>query len=196
MRTGGRTRFFISPGFLLTAALLFYLDGTVIFWALGAAALHELGHFWAISVLGGRVKSLRLTMVGAAMELDCGKPLSYWGEFLSALAGPAMSFLATWCGAKLGLFLFAGLSLSLGIFNLLPVKQLDGGRCLYALMSCWRGPEAGERALFTAGCLTISALLGAAVGVLKLYGNFTLTLMSLWLICGMLAEKQGGKVRI
>lgn len=196
MRKSQRIRFHISPGFLLTAALLFYLDGNVIFWALGAAALHELGHFLAICLLGGRVKSLRLTVVGAAMELDGGKPLSYFGEFMAALCGPAVSFLAAWCGARLGLFLFAGLSLALGIFNLLPVKQLDGGRCLYALTAWWRGPEAGERALFFAGCLTISALLGAAVGVLKLYGNFTLLLMSLWLICGMLGEKQREKVRI
>ncbi|MEG1746910.1 MAG: site-2 protease family protein [Oscillospiraceae bacterium] len=190
MRKRERTRFEVSPGFLLTAALLFYLDGTVVFWAFGAAALHELGHFLAIKLLGGRVMSLRLTMVGAAMELDRGRQLSYPREFLAALCGPAVSFLTAWGGAKVGLFLFAGLSLALGIFNLLPVKQLDGGRCLYALMAWWRGPEAGERALFFAGCLTVSALLGAGVGVLKLYGNFTLLLMSLWLLLGMVERNR------
>ncbi|MEG1578276.1 MAG: site-2 protease family protein [Oscillospiraceae bacterium] len=190
MKKTGEMRFLISPGFLLTSALLFYLDGSVVFWVFGAAVLHELGHLMAVYLLGGRAKSLRLTMIGAAIELDGSRQLSYPGEFLSALAGPAVSFLAAWCGARLGLFLFAGLSLALGIFNLLPVKQLDGGRCLYALTAWWRGPEEGERALFFTGCLTISALLGAGVGVLKLYGNFTLLLMSLWLLLGMVERNR------
>ena len=60
-----------SGGFLLLTATLYYLDGDgVVAWALLACALHELGHYAAVRLLGGRVEFLRLTCVGAEMRLE------------------------------------------------------------------------------------------------------------------------------
>ena len=49
----------ITAGALLLWTLLYYLDsGTLVLQALAACALHELGHYAAIRLLGGRVARL------------------------------------------------------------------------------------------------------------------------------------------
>ena len=73
----------ISGGFLLVAALLFYLDTeNLLFWAAAACALHELGHGLAIRCLGGRVALLRLTCVGAELKLSARYPMGYGRQLM------------------------------------------------------------------------------------------------------------------
>src|SRR5699024_11449847 len=76
-----------SGGFFLLLAWMNYLDRQCLVpMALLACLLHELGHYVAITWLGGGVKLIRLTAVGAEMVLD--RPLGYWQEGVAALAGP------------------------------------------------------------------------------------------------------------
>jgi len=177
----------ISPGFWLVAALLWYLDDQGIFlWALGACALHEAGHIWAVRALGGQVRRLRLTAAGAEL---CLGPLSNGGLLLAALAGPAANLLATLAGARLGrylgpgAYLFAGLDLGLCLFNLLPVTCLDGGRALRALAALLWGEEAGARAAEVLSALTVAGLLSGGIGLFLYSGGrrFTLLLAGAWL---------------
>ena len=113
----------VSGGFLLVLAMLYYWDGQgILIWALAACGVHELGHWAAIRLLGGRVTLLRLTCVGAEMRLSARYPLSWGRQLLAALAGPAVSLLTAWAAARMAggreaLFLFAGLNLALGLFN-------------------------------------------------------------------------------
>ena len=142
--TGG---FWLILGALLLAASL-----RLLFWAAVAAAVHELGHVAAVRALGGRVGSFRLTGVGAVIQPRRERMFSYGEECLVALAGPAASVLlaigaATW-GRHFGgadAYLLTGVSLALGVFNLLPIGPLDGGRILRAVASRWAGPDAGDR---------------------------------------------------
>ena len=116
----------VTGGFLLLTAWLNYLDRQgVVPLALLACALHELGHWAALRALGARVRRVRLTAVGAEMEVD--RTLSYGGELLAALAGPGANLaLALAFSPLTGGGLFAGLNLALACFNLLPVGQMDG----------------------------------------------------------------------
>ena len=58
-----------------------------------------------------------------------------------------------------------GANLTLGAFNLLPIRPLDGGAAL-ELLTAWRfGPAAGERAARTCGALCAAAL---SAGLLRL----------------------------
>ena len=105
-----RSRLAISPGFLVLLGLLFYLDQGVDLLGAGllACALHELGHWLAIRLLGGRIARLRLTAVGAELALDGTRPLSYGRECIAALAGPASSLLTAELAARGRLFLQIG----------------------------------------------------------------------------------------
>ena len=127
----GRGRITVTPGFLFLMAWCNYADQQgLLLPALAGCALHELGHLAAIWGLGGSVRRLRLTAVGAEIQME--RPMSYPGELAAALAGPAANLAAAWlCCRAEGGALFAGLNLALGCFNLLPVGRLDGGRALH-----------------------------------------------------------------
>ena len=76
-----------TAGFFLLIAWVNYWDSQLLVpQALLACVLHELGHYVAITWLGGGVKLIRLTAVGAEMVLD--RPLGYWQEGVAALENP------------------------------------------------------------------------------------------------------------
>lgn len=177
----------MSPGFLVLLGLLYYLDEDLglLGWALAACALHELGHVAAVSLLGGGVKELHLTAVGAELTLDRARLLSYGQEVLAVLAGPCASLLTAVLAAAAGQFLLAGLSLGQGLFNLLPVLPLDGGRALLLLASR-RGGEGAQRALCGLSAVLSGLLLGGGLILLRVFGNPALLVTAGWLTAGQL----------
>lgn len=184
----------LSGGFLLAAALLFYLDTeNLLPWAALAAGLHELGHFAAARALGGRVSCLRLTVTGGNMELDGRRSLTYAGELCAILAGPAANLVLALLAARLGErwgpgYLLAGLSLSLGWFNLLPVYPLDGGRALALILSGFLSEPLAGRCVRCCTLACTSALLALGGTLLCRGGGPTLLLMGVWLLAGGLKE--------
>ncbi len=174
----------ITGGFLLLAAWLNYLDRSFLVpEAMLACALHELGHYLAIRLLGGDVKIIRLTAIGAEMVLD--RPLGYWQEGLSALAGPGVNLLLALlaCGWEGGL-VFAGLNLALALFNLAPMGRLDGGRVLYCVLALLFGPGLAGWAGRWLDRICTAALLGAGL-ILAGIGNFTLLMAAIWLLAAL-----------
>lgn len=187
----------VSPAFLLLAAWLLYHDRQgIVFPALLACCLHEAGHVLAIRLVSGNIKQFNITVVGA--ELVLLHPLSYGRELLSAAAGPGMDLLLAalirghWP-------LFTGLNLALAIFNLLPLRRLDGGRMLRCCLSMALGPEGADRAaqLLNRGLAGLLLLLGLWAALRG--GNPTLLLTALWLCAadlGDLRRKWGKRVVI
>lgn len=169
----------------MTAALI-YLDGQgLVLWGALACVLHECGHWAAIVLLGGRVSFLRLTAVGAEMELDPRRSLTYGREAAAALAGPAVNLLLAWLAARAGWYLFAGMNLCLGLLNLLPIRALDGGRALFCVLAAWR-LSAARAVTQTASVLLAGALLGLGWAAWRGWGNLTLLCTSAWLLAGIL----------
>lgn len=188
----GQGRFQISTGFLILLGVLFCLDEGVGLLAPGllACTIHELGHAAAIYALGGRIARLKLTAVGAEMTLDTRRPLSYGREAAAALAGPLGSFLCAWAAAWMEWWLLAGLSLGQGLFNLLPIPPLDGGRALCALLAGRGSAERTERWMTWAAAAAVGLLFGLSLILLRRYGNPTLTITSLWLLAGTLSGRR------
>lgn len=188
-----RPRVEVSPGFLLLFGVLFWLDEGVglLPWGLLACLLHELGHIVVAAVFGGRVENLSLTVVGAELRISYGVPLSYAKDSLVALAGPAANLLAGGLFAALSWGLASVLSLAVGIFNLLPILPLDGGRVVYSLLANRLDSDWAER-LMTAlsGCL-VGVLVGVGTVAAVHYANVTLLVTALWLLAGVLRRGIG-----
>lgn len=133
-------------GCVALALVLLVLPLPWVFGALAAGAFHECCHYFAIRALGGRVSGVAVGPRGAVMELQ---DLGSVAELLAAAAGPVGSL-----SLMLLCRLFPRLALCglvQGMYNLLPVYPLDGGRILRcalkralsaekaAAVSCWTG---------------------------------------------------------
>ncbi len=178
----------VTGGFFLLLAWMNYLDHSFLVpMSLVACAVHELGHIMAIRLLGGDVKEIYITAIGAELVLDY--PLGYWQEGVSALAGPGSNLLLAWicCNFEKGLA-FAGLNLALAVFNLLPVYRLDGGRALHCTLSLLASPETAERLGAWLDCLCTVGALAAGLALTLLGGNFTLLLVAFWLLICVLKQ--------
>lgn len=128
----GRVKLEVKPGFwvLLFLGLLLDRKGLAITIAL-AWVLHELGHLVPMLLWGCAVR-VRLTALGATMQPQSRKGLSYGKELVAVLLGPGVNLAcARLCaGMGEGGWPAAGVHLILGAFNLLPLPWLDGGRAL------------------------------------------------------------------
>lgn len=120
----------ISPVFFLAAALaLLILPLRWVMGALLAALIHEVCHCVAVSACGGKLLSCSLGGSGARIETVS---LSPGKEALCVLAGPAGSFLALLLAEHFPEAAVCGLIQ--GVYNLLPLYPLDGGRALACLL--------------------------------------------------------------
>ena len=110
------------------------------FAAIVAAALHELSHLAAARLLGTRLSSMKLGIFGASLSMDA-HTTSYKNEILIALAGPAANIISSIIllhflpisSAFTDMLLSA--SVFLGLLNLLPISNFDGGRVLFCFMA-------------------------------------------------------------
>lgn len=140
--------------------------------------LHEFGHLAPMLLFRAKPKKIQLGYFG--MKIVTGqKLLSPIKEIIIAASGPAVNL-------TLAAILFLGgykstamLSLGLGLFNLLPVPSLDGGRILTQLTE-------NRKVLKIAGFVCCGALLLFGIAAICSSRNFTFIAVSLYLLIGML----------
>ena len=142
---------------ILMAALILLLPLDWLIAAVLAAAVHEMGHLAVIYAFGSRPELLSISGFGAQIQTG---PLENREEFLCAAAGPAASlFLLTLCRffPKLALC-----GMVQGMFNLIPVHPMDGGRmlCCFLRRFC---PRRAEGIYHMVHCLVICGLLALSL---------------------------------
>ena len=176
----------ISRGFFLLLAWMNYLDQSFLVpMAVLACGTHELGHVIAIRLFGETVTGIRLTAIGA--ELTLPRALGYWQEGACALAGPGVNLLlALICCGLDRWTVFAELNLVLGLFNLMPVGRLDGGRALYCTLALVFGVDPANGVCSCLDVLCTAGILAAGVYLAGSCGNITLLLVAFWLLAALL----------
>jgi len=144
--------------------------------ALAFAGLHEAGHLAAMAALGVRPAGICLTAAGMRIERPPGLRVSFSREIAVALTGPAASLLLAGACCLLALPPdFFWLNLGFGLFNLLPVRQLDGGRALYFFL-CRRASETTAARVVTVTSLLCLFLAAGGAALLCLRSGFSLSL--------------------
>ena len=187
----------VSPAFLLLLFLFAAIDEQhLLLPLLLAAAIHEGGHILVLRLCGGQIEALRITAMGAELRIHHSERLSYGREIAAVLAGPCSNLLAMYVLAALAVqwnwengFLYAGLHGALALFNLLPVRMLDGGRSLYLLLSWKTEPITAARVMRAVSCLCLSILLALGAALQLVIGiQLPLLLLEGWLFAGWLRE--------
>jgi stage IV sporulation protein FB len=108
--------------------------------------IHELGHVTAARSFGWTVTKVELLPFGGVAETEQLGRSSVKEDIIVALAGPlqnawmigaayVLEAMGVW-GAEWS-FYFIQANMMIGLFNLLPILPLDGGKVMQALLSCW-----------------------------------------------------------
>jgi Zn-dependent protease len=165
----------VSSGFLPNG----YPDWSPwIYWATGTVAavllslsvvVHELAHSLVARRRGIPVHGIVMFILGGVSELEADSKRAR-DEFLIAVVGPATSFLLSAILFGITVVLGGGdspleaivlylaiINLLLGIFNLLPVFPLDGGRVLRSVIWALTGSHTGAT--------KVAAILGRTAGL-------------------------------
>lgn len=164
----------------------------LLFLVFTCVVLHELGHSLTARHYGIRVPRILLLPIGGMAQFE-RIPRSPRQEILISLAGPAVNFVlvclilpfANWPltrvrglpldGASVIQFLLM-VNIVMGLFNLLPIFPMDGGRVLRAFLAM-RLPYL-KATTIAAGLAKGLALAGAGVAIFKLQNPLLLFLFA------------------
>jgi stage IV sporulation protein FB len=118
----------------------YFLEAITLF---GIVLVHELGHLAAANGFGWRVREVQLLPFGGVLIVDELGTAPTWEELIVALAGPLqhvwmilIALLMKWMevGASSWWDYFIEANLMIGLFNLIPVLPLDGGKVMQSLL--------------------------------------------------------------
>lgn len=178
--------FCIAPSFLLPLFLLCIQSppaDALLFFA--AILLHEAGHLFTLLCYGCRVKGVAFSFSGISLNLH-DPYIPYKKEAKIFLAGPMAGLIGCffawiclrWHFTRWGM-LFFSFNLLLSLFNLLPIRGLDGGEALFALLCHYGEEEGAKRASDFIHRLALTFLLCAATWLFFFEKNCSLLLLTL-----------------
>ena len=188
---------FLALMFLQTGSVLFAFGLAIVL--LASIVLHELGHSLTARCFGCNTRDITLTVIGGCASLE-RMPRKAWQEFLTAAAGPLVSFvlgivlyvLSAFLphGNMLGDVLWCGghINIGLGLFNLLPGFPMDGGRIFRsALRLVFTRTKATYAAMIVGRVAAALLLFGPLLGITHIWiipigGSFILRALIAWMI--------------
>lgn len=174
------TEIYISFLFCAVITIMLLTDKTgFLLPALFAIIMHEIGHLFVMWLLECSPK--RVKLIPASIQITTPFQKRYRNDILIATAGPAVNivlFLTLYFnylafGNQITLY-FALLNLVIAVFNLLPVKGLDGGTILYCVLAKFKGSDKAA-VILRIITLILAVLIIVTAVTLTFRGNFNLS---------------------
>lgn len=125
-----RRQFSVTPLACISISLLILLVPLdwVVAW-IAAVVVHECGHLFVCKLFRSKIHSIQFRLLGAVIITES---LPIWQQILCAFAGPGTGLLLIFTRK-----LFPQLAICAcvqSVYNLLPLKHLDGGRILRGIL--------------------------------------------------------------
>lgn len=136
----------------LALAVICDRKGAVVL-CLMSSIMHESGHLLAMKLTGARLKSINFNLGEVAINADSVR-LSYGAEIFVTISGVLVNFIISFISFVVWLIFNQGFlfklcisNLLIGVFNLLPVRFLDGGQLLSFILKRRLTPEFTDKLL-------------------------------------------------
>lgn len=107
-----------------------------------SSLLHETGHLLIMTSVGNKPQAVRFEITGMNIVRQPDLKISTKNEILIALGGPLINLICFLLSVLIlcvynneNILIFGCINLILMIFNLLPIKKLDGGMALFYALS-------------------------------------------------------------
>jgi stage IV sporulation protein FB len=180
----------LHKSFILVAAAMIAAGyGGLLLVLAVSLTLHELAHILAVKHFGGKVNGVRLTALGEIAVVHGLETFAPWQRYIVYIAGPGVNFFLAGLTYIFGWPDWVLYNLILGLFNLLPVFPLDGGRIMQMFLGNRIGVLRANR---------VMVRLGRAVGLLLLVPGCVQVLLfpyNISLICaGMYIKRKNDKI--
>ncbi len=175
----------------MAAALVLMCHDRLFLCGIAAASVHELGHIIAIILTEGtsvsRISVGALGIKMAAADANERPIIILAGVISNALICllciPLLYFERT---RDLSVQMAAA-NTCLAMCNILPIEPLDGGTLLRYFLDRRLPPQSADRAVFAVSLAALIPLAAAALfAVMQSRGNFSLLILCLWLLAGIL----------
>lgn len=190
------TEIYVSFLFMAMLTLMIACDKTgFVLPTLFAVFIHELGHLFAMWALG--ISPKRIKLIPTSVQIVSDIASRYTSDIFVSLCGPIANFVLfialyiNFLSFKNEMSLCYGLlNLIIGIFNLFPVKGLDGGRILLSLTAKFFSLNKAELVLKIVTIIIAVAII--IVGILlaiKKELNLSIFIIGIYLLTMSLATK-------
>lgn len=163
-----------------------------------SSLFHEMGHLLTMWAVDNKPQMVRFEITGMNIQRMQSIKISTKNELLIALGGPFVNFIIfitcclLMCFYENEFLLTAAcINLIIMVFNLLPVKRLDGGMALYFLLSRYFESELCSKILKITSVtfITLIYVWGIFVFVSSGY-NFSLLIIAIFLTLSMLSGNE------
>lgn len=187
------TEIYISFIFMVCITLMLSTDRTGLFIPVFISViLHEVSHLFSMWILNCEPKQIRL--IPGSIQIVRKFVFKKNGEIFIALSGPLMNlllfciFIIHYCAFESEISLnFAAINLIFGLFNLLPIRGLDGGVILYNSVLRFFDCVKAEKTLngFTL-FFALTAIVTATILFITGTYNFSLLILGIYFLLAFL----------
>lgn len=183
------TEIYLSFLFLALVTLMLATDKTgFALPTFFAVLMHEFGHLFMMWLCDCNPK--RIKLIPASVQITSSFLRNYKNDMLVSLSGPAVNLVIFGtlyynyvCFGNRATLYFALINLALGLFNLLPVKGLDGGTVLYSFLCRITDANKAELLLrFTTLIFAVAVIITAIMLSIKGKLNISFYIMGIYLL--------------
>lgn len=182
----------ISFSFFALVLLFLTLDSDRNFLLILAfALLHELVHILFITLLSSAPKKVNFTLFGADILRDNSSNINYNSEIIINASAPIFNLIVWFlCFNNPELTEIAEINLVLGVFNLLPFYNFDGGNALNNLLLKYLSVNVAEKLMTVVSVLvTVAFSFLTIVIFVEFKHNFSLMFISAYMIFCIIFKK-------
>lgn len=183
--------------FALIILLVIFNKNDFLYFTCFFAIIHELGHLFFLNKFGVKICELKISLFGANIKTESFKKISIKKDVIVLLSGPlvnlifsAVLYFVNLIIKNVDLSNLILINLGLGIFNLLPFYNFDGGKIIEILLKSKLNEKISETIV---SCISFAILVPFtlfSVNIfLRNYKDFYFLVVSLLMLLTIILKK-------